>query len=400
MSVYRDLGLTPIINASGPVTRLGGAPLAPAALDAFVAAAGETVPLERLQATASLRIAELTGEAGLVTAGAAASLTLGAAAILAGWDVGRMEKLPQCDGFPNEFVVAREHRNGYDHAVRAAGARLVEVGFNEVTAHAGVRRTEAWEYEAACGPNTAGALYGFAAGSQPPLEEVVAVARRRALPVLVDAAAELPPRENLRRILATGADLVVFSGGKGLRGPQSTGILCGRGDLIASAASQMLDMDDHPSLWDPPAAFIDRSRLKGMPRHGIGRGFKVSKEEIVALLKAIELFATGAFDSQMAAGRTWLEQMAAAIESRGIGTRVFAPPEKSSATLEITVDEARLGRSAFEVCRRLRNGEPPVYVGHGRLADARLVIRPECLRDDQIEPLIGRLVQELAIPGE
>ncbi len=355
------------------MTRLGGAPLAPAVLDAYVAAAAESVPLDQLQAAASRRIAELTGaEAGLVTAGAAASLTLGTAAILAGWDVGRMEQLPHCDGFPHEFIVAREHRNGYDHAVRAAGARFVEVGFNEITANAGVRRTEAWEYEAAFGPNTAGVLYGYATGTQPPLEDVVAVARRRGLPVLVDAAAELPPRENLRRILATGADLVAFSGGKALRGPQSTGLLCGRGDLVASAALQMLDLDDHPRLWDPPAAFIDRSRLNGMPRHGIGRGLKVSKEEIVALLKALEHFAAGAFDSQAAPAKAWLERIAAVLATRKVDTILLgsdAQGGQSPPTLEVAVDERRLGRSAFDVCRRLRNGDPPVYVGHGRLAE-------------------------------
>src|SRR5205085_4725275 len=127
-------------------------------------------------------------------AGAAAALTLGTAAILTGLDCGRMERLPWCAGFAHEFVIAREQRNGYDHAVRAAGARLVEVGFHEILANAGVRRTEAWEYEAAFTANTAGVLYVFAPDARPPLPEVVERAHRRGLPVLVDAAGELPPR--------------------------------------------------------------------------------------------------------------------------------------------------------------------------------------------------------------
>src|SRR5205085_438404 len=159
------------------------------------------------------------------------------------------------------FVVAREQRNGYDHAVRAAGARLVEVGFNEVVAGAGVRRVEAWEYAAAFGPMTAGVLYVYDARARPPLAEVVARAHARGLPVLVDAAGELPPRSNLRAILATGADLVAFSGGKAIRGPQATGLLCGRRDLVGAAALQMLDLDDHPDLWEPPEELIDRRRL-------------------------------------------------------------------------------------------------------------------------------------------
>jgi D-glucosaminate-6-phosphate ammonia-lyase len=397
MSTFRELGVTPIINASGTVTRLGGAPMPQAVLDAFIAAAAETVPLEQLQAAASLRIAAVTGtEAGLVTSGAAASLTLGAVAILAGWDLGRMERLPCCDGYPNEFVVAREHRNGYDHAVRAAGARLVEVGFNEVTANAGVRRTEAWEYEAAFGPQTAGVLYGFSSTSQPPLAHVAECAHRRKVPVLVDAAGELPPRKNLTEIIASGADLVAFSGGKAIRGPQSTGILCGRRDLIGSAALQMLDMDDHPQLWDPPPALIDRSKFAGMPRHGIGRSLKVSKEEIAALVTALELFAAGAFDAEVATYRGWLEEVAAGLKSAPVECRLIdANDGETPALLEISVNETALGRNAFEICRRLRNASPPVYVGHVKLAEGVLVVRPVCLREDQIEPLIRRLVEEL-----
>src|SRR5690348_11119915 len=212
MTIYQRFGVTPIINASGSVTRLGGAPMPEAVLQAFHEAAAEAVSLEQLQVAASRRIAQVTGtEAGLVTAGSAAALTLGTAAILTGYDLAKMERLPYCEGFPHEFVIAREQRSGYDHAVRAAGARLVEVGFNEIVANAGVRRTEAWEYEAAFGPNSAGVMYVFSPTSQPPLAEVVERAHRFRLPVLVDAAGELPPRANLTSIAASGADLVAFS---------------------------------------------------------------------------------------------------------------------------------------------------------------------------------------------
>src|SRR5947199_2268156 len=262
MSIYDEWGLEPIINASGAVTRLGGAPMPQAVLEAFSAAARESVPLDELQAVASRALAEATGaEAGLVTAGAAAGLMLGTAAILTGYDLARMERLPRCEDYPHEFVVAREQRNGYDHAVRAAGARLVEVGFHEVVAGAGVRRVEAWEYGVACGPQTAGVLYVHDADSRPPLTEVVRIAHAHGLPVLVDAAGELPPRSQLRDLIAAGADLVAFSGGKAIRGPQATGILCGRRSLVGAAAVQMLDLDDHPELWEPPEDLIDRRLL-------------------------------------------------------------------------------------------------------------------------------------------
>ena len=397
MSIYEQFGVRPIINASGAVTRLGGAPMPPEVLRAFTEAAGQAVPLDLLQAAASRVIAEITGaEAGLVTAGAAAALTLGTAALLTGFDCGRMERLPHCEGFPCEFVMAREQRNGYDHAVRAAGARLVEVGFHEIIAGAGVRRAETWEYDAAFGPHTAGVLYVHGADARPPLAEVVAAAHRRGIPVLVDAAGGVPPRERLRSLVASGADLVAFSGGKAIRGPQATGILCGRRDCIAAAAVQMLDMDDHPELWDPPAEFIDRQRLPGLPRHGIGRGFKVSKEQVVALLTALRLYAAGGYDAIVAGYRPRLARLAAALRGARASCTLCDPGDSETyPILEIAIDEVALGRDAFAVCRRLRRGDPPVYVGHGRLAQGRLVIHPLNLDDASAEALARRLRDEL-----
>jgi L-seryl-tRNA(Ser) seleniumtransferase len=397
MSIYEQYGIAPIINASGTVTRLGGAPMPQAVLDAFREAAGEWVPLDQLQAAASKRIAEITGtEAGLATAGSAAALTVGAAAILTGLDPGRMERLPHCDGFPHEFVVAREHRSGYDHAVRAAGVKFVEVGFNEIVSNAGVRRTEAWEYEAAFTENTAGVFYVHIPNPATPLREVLEVAHRHNLPVLVDAAGELPPRSNLRDIAATGADLVAYSGGKSIRGPQSTGILCGKRDLIASAALQMLDMDDHFELWDPPGDFLDKSQLVGIPRHGIARGMKVSKEEIVALLVALDLFASGAYDDERPAYFARLQTVTDALEGTTANCTVVESADgERPPTLEIAIDETSLGRSAFEVCRRLRNGSPPIYVSHGQLSAGKLVVHPLCLDDEATSTLAIRLREEL-----
>jgi L-seryl-tRNA(Ser) seleniumtransferase len=368
-----------------------------AVLDAFVAAAAESVPLDELQAAASRTIAELTGaEAGLVTSGAGGGLMLGAAAILTGFDLGRMEKLPHTDDFPNEFVMAREQRNGYDHAVRAAGARLIEVGFHEIVAGAGVRRAETWEFEAAFDPKTAGVLYVHDPAARPPLAELVARAHARGIPVLVDAAGELPPRSNLRDIIAAGADLVVFSGGKAIRGPQATGILCGRRDLIAAAALQMLDMDDHFELWDPPSNFIDKSRLHGIPRHGIGRALKVSKEQIVSLLTALRLFMDGAYDHEVTEKGKILERIVRELKGSPVQCRLISPADgQTLPILEITIDRT-LGRSALEICRHLRRGRPPIYVGHGALADGKLVINPLHLNDERAAALSKRLREELS----
>jgi L-seryl-tRNA(Ser) seleniumtransferase len=398
MGIYEDLGLTPIINASGSVTRLGGAPMPPEVLKAFHEAALDCVPLEQLQARASGLIAEATGaEAGLVTAGAAASLTLGTAAILAGFNFRKMEQLPNTDGFPNEFIVAREQRNGYDHAVRAAGAKLVEVGFNEIVANAGVRRTEVLEYQEAFGPNTAGILYVHGPDCRPDLGALVEAAHRSGLPVLVDAAGELPPRSNLRSLVATGADLVAFSGGKAIRGPQSTGILCGRQELIASAALQMLDMDDHFELWDPPSSLFHKELLGGLPRHGIGRGFKVSKEEIAAFLAALKLYTTGTYDQHLPGYRKCLETIAAELKGCPVECRIVEKGDgESLPLLEIRLDERTEGRTAMEVCGALRKGQPPIYVGHQKLFNATLVINPLHLDEEKSLTLARRIRQELA----
>lgn len=398
MSIYQKLGVEPIINACGSVTRLGGAPMSPEVLESFREAAGEWVPLEQLQAAASRKIAEHTGtQAGLVTSGSAGALTLGAAAILAGHDLRRMEELPHCDHFPHEFIIAREQRSGYDHAVRASGARLVEVGFNEIVSNAGVRRTEQWEYAAAINENTAGIVYVHAEDSQPALKDVIEVAHQHGIPVLVDAAGEVPPRSNLKAIAATGADLVSFSGGKAIRGPQSTGLLCGTRELISSAALQMLDMDDHGQLWQPPVDFIDTSLFQGIPRHGIGRALKVSKEEIIAVLTALDLFASGAYDAQNLEFGSWLETIGEELELANVNATCYlVVPENNERwpQLEIQINETAVG-NAFEICQKLRQGSPPVYVGHARLHEGILTINPLCLTADYVRILSQRLCEVL-----
>jgi D-glucosaminate-6-phosphate ammonia-lyase len=395
MSIYETWGVQPIINVSGSVTRLGGAPMPPQVLEAFVAAADESVVLEQLQAAASRYLAEVTGaEAGLVTAGSAAALLLGSAAILAGYDLGRMEQLPHTEAFPHEFLVAREHRNGYDHAVRGAGVRFREVGFHEVVAGAGVRRVETWEYLAAISPRTAGIFYVYGPDSHPHLEELVAAAHEHRLPVLVDAAGEVPPRANLRRLIGTGADLVAFSGGKGIRGPQATGILCGRRDLIGSAVLQMMDQDDHWELWDPPGDWFDRNQLAGLPRHGIGRALKVSKEQVVALLVALRQFLDGGYETERLQAEACVRTLASALEGRGIPCRLERPSDDESLP-QLVIAAAAHGPSATEICRRLRRGSPPVYVGHGRLDAGELVVNPLHLNEARTAILTERLLAEL-----
>ena len=271
--------------------------------------------------------------------------------------------------------------------------KFVEVGFHEIVAGAGVRRAEAWEYEAAFGPKTAGVFYVADANAQPPLVELVKRAHACNLPVLVDAAGELPPRANLRNIIATGADLVVYSGGKAIRGPQSTGILCGRHDLIGSALLQMLDMDDHFELWEPPPSLIDKQQLAGIPRHGIGRALKVSKEQIAALLVALRLFTSGDYDRELAEMSRLLQQIVNALTTWPVRCHLLPSDGQTYPLLEITLGASKC---AVDVCRALRRGKPSVQVNHGQLAAGKLVINPLHLNEERNAVLIRRLQEELA----
>ncbi len=380
------LQLVPVINATGTVTRLGASPMASEVIAAMVAAAPLSVDMAELQARASRIIAQCTGaEAGIVTAGAMAGLLAGAAACMAGLDPVKMAKLPDTDGMRNEFIVARSHRNSYDHGVRAAGARLVEVGLPDRLTACGVRDTEAWEFASAIGERTAGILYLARSDSRPALEEVARVAHAARLPVLVDAAAELPPAANLRRFIEAGADLVVFSGGKSIGGPSASGILCGRRPLVASALLQQLDLDYLYEDWNPPAELIDKSDFPGVPRHGIARSCKVGKEQVVGLLSALTRFAQdddGARNRRFAA---ITEALCVALR-RVPGLQVRATQDAGHADLPlVAVDLAP--PAAARVAARLRASSPAIHVDATLADGGTLVLVPTCLKIGDVEPI-------------
>src|SRR5919112_1249090 len=242
VGVYDELGLRTVINASGTLTRLGGSRMSPEVLAAMADAAASFVPIDALQARAGEVIADITGaEAGYVVSGAAAGLSLGVAACVAGMDVAAMDRLPDTSGLKDEVVVQRGHRNAYDHAIRAVGVRMVEVGY---LGYPGAGGSHPWQIAAAITERTAAVACPILdTPGTVPLPVVCQIAQERGVPVIVDAAAELPPRANLRRFLAEGADLVVFSGGKAIGGPQASGILAGRAGRNAPVAPQPQDLD-------------------------------------------------------------------------------------------------------------------------------------------------------------
>jgi len=399
MGVYERLGVRPIINARGTNTRLGGAQMEQAAIEAMAEAAQEAVPLEELQAAASNIIAKITGaEAGYVTSGASAALTLGTAACLTGLDVARMNRLPHTAGMPNEVLMARHQVSGYDHAISAAGAKIVEVGMpNDTTPPMEVHITEAWEFEAAITENTVAIAYAARPGGHPPLEEVIDIGKRYHIPVLLDAAAQVPPVENLRKFIAMGADLVAFSGGKGIRGPQASGILCGRRDLIAATAMQNLDMAAIAfDTWNPPPSFIPKEKLRGVPQHGIGRSMKVTKEAIVGLLTALQLFTEEKVSKDLKRSRAFLEQIAQPLKGvSGVEMKWTEFISGGEPMLAVKLDEVKLGRSAAEVSQGLQSGAPPIYVRESCLRQGMLIIYAGNLDEERTKIVEQRLYAEI-----
>ncbi|MCY3714228.1 MAG: aminotransferase class V-fold PLP-dependent enzyme [Gemmatimonadetes bacterium] len=393
-NIYERIGVRPIINASGPSTRLSGGILDPEVADAMHEASQYCVDIAELQARASEVIAEITGaEAGYVTSGAAAGLLLGTAACVTGPDPGRMNRLPDTEGMKNEVIISRSQRNFYDHAIRSVGVKLVEVGIADRYSGAGVRDTEAWEIADAITECTAAVCYVANPRALPPLEEVVEVAHARGVPVIVDAAGQLPPRSNLQAYISMGADLVAFSGGKAIGGPQGSGILCGRRDLIMCVALQHLDMDVLKPQWNPPVTLIDKSILPGAPHHGIGRPCKVGKEQIVGLLTALERFAGEHLDTRAAAWRDRIDELvAAAGDIPGCRFTIDTDSRPSEVPMAVLkLDEPVAGKTALDVVLALQGGDPPIQANTGRVSEGIVLFGPVCLKAGEPERVAQRL---------
>jgi L-seryl-tRNA(Ser) seleniumtransferase len=395
-TVYEELGVPTVVNATGTKTRISGSLVRPEAADAMREAARNFVRVSDLQARASDLIEEVTGaEAGYVASGASAALTLGAAACIAGNDLAAMARLPDTEGLPDEIVVPRTHRTGYDHALRVAGAEIVDVGANDVHLGTGAADTELWELAAAITEDTAAVGYIQKEYTTPPLEAVCEVAHDRDVPVIVDAAAELPPVENLRRFVDAGADLVAFSGGKAVRGPQTTGVLAGREDLIASAALQHLDMHAAEEVWDPPADLFDVGDLAGVPRQGVGRGMKVGKEELVGLIRALELFVEEDHEARYAEWLARAEDVAADLEAvEGLSTSISESDSAIAPVVVVSVDESVAGDAA-DLVLALRREDPRVFVGADALDRAEFTVNPMCLTDEEAAYAVERIAANL-----
>lgn len=371
--IYDEIGVTRVLNAAGSMTYLGGSLIAPEVLEKMNEAATSFVVMEELLDWAGAEIARLAGvEAGMVTTGSAGAILLSCAACITGDDRRRMRALPRVEGGRNEFVVQKQHRIGFDHAIGVAGGRIVETG--------DAAGTQIEHIEAALNERTA-AIFHVVLDPQPavPLEEVAALAQRHGVPVIVDAAAELPPVDNLGAFRRAGGDLVIFSGGKDIAGPNDTGILCGRADLVAAA------------------------RAQSFPNGGIGRPLKIGKEQVVGLVYALRRWV--GLDHQERVRRwqaqaekmrdilTGLPGVEVDIAFATSGARPLIVPRT-----RLRLDTVRIGKSVDQLDAELEGGEPAVAVGPDAANDS-LWLNPQHLEEGEEELVARRVAEVLGASG-
>src|SRR6266581_2022260 len=357
---FRELGVRPFINAAGTYTAMTASLMPPEVMEAINYASKQYAMPDELHDRVGQRIATLLrSEAAMVTAGAASALTLGTAAVLTGTDRQKIVDLPDLAGMKSEVIIQKSHRFGYEHAVRNCGVRLVEVETRE-------------ELERAINGKTALMLFYNAMNREGRIqdEEFAQLGRKHGIPTFNDAAADVPPVDNFWKYTRMGFDLVAFSGGKGIRGPQSAGLLLGRKGLIEAAR-----------LHAPPNG------------NTIGRGMKVNKEEMLGMLVALELF----LEKDHAGEAREFERRAEAIRRGaaavpGVRAEVFVP-EIANHVPHVRISwEGADDAAATAVVKAMREGEPSIGI---RSEGNALVIGVWMMQPGEDEVVARRLRQVL-----
>lgn len=349
---FAELGVRPVINAAGAYTTLTASLMPDEVLDAYRQTAGEYVSYNELHDAVGGKIADLIGcEAAMVTAGAASAMTLATAGVLTGLDEGKAKRIPiDLSGMKREVIVQKEHIVGYTHAITNCGVTLVVVESEE-------------ELIESISSNTAMLYFtdehslDGAVGH----EAFVKIGKEKGIPTFIDAAASIPPRENISRYTRMGFDLVAISGGKAIRGPQSAGLLLGRKELVEAARFN-----------GPPSS--DR----------IGRGMKVNKEELVAMWIAVERFMKGDYDKEYETWKTqvnWLKEQLSTID--GLTASSVIPQSPNTVpTLVLTLESGRFSSSGFAIQKALIEGTPSIAVARPREDGFNLttwMMKPESL---------------------
>ena len=365
--IYRELGVRTVINAAGTYTMVGGSRMSEATLEAMASAARNHVVIKELQGKVHDRLASLTrNEAAFVTNGAAAALHVAGAAAIAKRYGRPFQTLSREQIEKSEIVVHRAHRNPYDWSLRLLNCTLVEIGYPNM-----ILPTVKEDLEYAITENTAAVFYffmppgGWTARGALSLEETIEVASKRGVPVIVDAAAQVPPAENLWKLTGLGAETCIFSGGKDLKGPQASGLMVGSKEFFS---------------WVERTAF---------PTYGVGRMFKVGREEIVGLLAAVEQYVSSDGDERLRWAEERVEGAIRAFSDNPVvkAERVF-PNEAGQPFPQMALRFARPG-CAGEVLKLLMEGEPAIFT---MAADGESVfVNPMTLKDGEIDAIMDRI---------
>lgn len=331
---FKELGVRPFINAAGTFTALTASLMRPEVMDAMNYASKQFVPLNDLHDAVGKHIAELIGSEGaMVTSGAAAALTLGTAACITGKNPDLIKRIPDLAGVPGaktEVIIQKAHRYGYDHAVRNCGVKMIEVETAEELEHAINDRTATLHFF--CDAEPRGKISA---------EQFAVLGKKHGIPTFADAADILPPTQNLSKYLKLGFTLVTFSGGKGLRAPQSTGLLLGRKELIEAA------------------------RMNASPNGDtIGRGMKVNKEEMLGMMVAVEVYLKRDADAEW---KEWERRAKVITDSvakvTAMKSEVYVPPiANHSPSIRMTWQKTELKLTADDIRKQLREGTPSIEI--------------------------------------
>lgn len=384
MNILKELSLRKVINASGTMTHLGNSTPDLRVIDAMREISQNYVIMMELIQKSGKMIADITGaEAGLVTSGSSAGLVLaGAACILKDSELENFEiepiervtydqewrsiiqKLPDSSGMHNQFIMQKTHRNAYDHAFKIAGGKIVEVGTNN--------GCNIQELEKAINEKTAGIIYAFHESLDDfgiPLKDVVEVGHKHDIPIIVDAAMEVPPKSNLKRFIAEGVDLVVYSGGKHIRGPSDSGFLCGKKKLIKLAT------------------------LQSSPYRGIGRGMKIDRTQIIGLLTALRILLSvdeeAEYDRCMSIANIINDQIKKS--TRVLKSEIIGNRPRKRILVKVTIEENNL--PADEVVFRLRKQNPSIWLNY--VGSNKVSIDPYLLKDGEEKIVISAFIDIL-----
>lgn len=358
--VYTRLGIRPLINGVGVVTHLGGSLMPPEVVSAMEQAAKHFIPLTELQKKVGARIAELLGaEAAMVTGGCASAITMATVACVARGDKEKHKRLPDTTGMKNEIVQQKSHRGGYEQQMLLVGTKIVWVETREELDRAINDRTAMMFFYNEMEPE-----------GQIKRDEWIKVGKQRGVPTFNDAASDTPPVGRLSQYIQEGFDLVAFSGGKALRGPQCSGLLMGRKDLIEGAIPAM------------------------NPYASIGRGMKVGKEEMIGLLAAIERYLKVDHDAEYRELERRVNYMIRTMSKiPGLKAETHVPPIANHVPhLRLTWEKDAFGFNAGQVARKMMEGDPPIAIS--RRGERLLHVSVWMMRPGEHE-IVARRLEEV-----